>query len=550
MSQGDFFSGLVQGLGSSISQMHQQKMERDYQDKTNRLNILMSASKDPNMLNSVRREVLRQGLNEFGPKYGALADVIVQDHDVATGRQLAGGVQEADLPDMPTTPASLQGLMGLVQQGQGPVVTDNMGAPPPSGTSKGGKNVRLPQMNPASSWEDPANHISAPAQPGAVQDPNQTVQGASSPFSGNLFNQGGSAPVTRSATGGTAANPSQAEIGVEQARKVMRATIGVMPSRPEALRSDSLSPNQEDQYRQMSQVRQQMGLQQAAQQSQAMWEMQNITIPMKNLEATLQDQSMTKQIAAHLASIPAQQQAQVLGQISAQLSAAKMAGVQLGPNEIKQMLGVNPFADPAANARAARVGLEQDLQSTDSTVKAAAMREVEKDDISKLDSKTLIAYRIAQIHDMQENKQVVAKDKAALVEGNQRAAAILKDTRRIQSRANDIYAGMDPVAKINGGQKTAFSQAMQEAKSMQESVAAQIAQSISVGKTPVTLGELLSQYRQQIKGRRGAKSFAQVLQAAYNDSNVVVIDDGTDVESTSTDQSPAQSLMPKLFGSQ
>lgn len=230
MSKGNFFSGLVQGLGGSIAQMHQQKTARDYEDKMTRLNILLSASKDPNMLNSVRRGVLREAFGTMGKGYEGLADLIVQNQEVDTGRKVNGEVVETDVDEPTIDPRAIKIPTVSQPQGRGPMVQ-------PDGT--------LPPMPTPTDAHD-----------AAMQDRAGMQQ--QSPFSGSLFGGGeGPSPVTTAATGGMSANPSQAEVAVEQARKILR----IMPQRPKMMQSDDMSPAMIEEARQRRLMQEQRGYQ-------------------------------------------------------------------------------------------------------------------------------------------------------------------------------------------------------------------------------------------------------------------------------------------------
>jgi hypothetical protein len=529
MSTGDFFSGLVQGLGGSIAQMHQQKTERDYQDRMTRLNILMSASRDPNMQNSVRREVLRQGLSEFGPKYAGLADTIVQDHDVDTGRQVAGGTQEYDVPDISPQPIRPPGLDMPVDSRQ-PMVSSSGNAPrikgrtgrtgsPPERTNIPGNVVAGGQMQ-----------VGSGAMAAYGQGMDGSAQLGAGPFSGNLGTGGESAaPVTQSMTGGMSANPTPAEVQVEHMRKILR----IMPSRPETLRSDSMSPAQEDQYRQMDMTRQQTSIQQQAAQSGKMWELQNITIPTMKLENELRDESLTREIKAHLAAIPAQEQAQILGQINGQIAAAKAAGVTLTPDNLKQMMGINPYADPAATDSARRAQLFRDKNSSDPAVRQGAELQI-RQEWAQLQGTQANALR-----DVVGAQQVLqggspaqqSRDAANMaVEAKRRASAVFKNVDLIRNRAKAIQAQLDvddPVGKPMGTHiKTALEQASKEVETMRQNVEAQIGLALTAGKQPVLYSEALKEYQSHPNPQ--GLTFQQVLDKLEASADVVLIDDGTD----------------------
>jgi hypothetical protein len=504
MSKGDFFSGLVQGLGGSMAQMHQQKMQKDYQDRMTELQIMLSAAKDENMPNLARRELLRKGLGNFNKKFANLADLIVPQYEVETGKKINGMTEETDTDEPTFNPGQVVGPASGSSQRQGPLVTSDSSMPPPLYGQGQDRNTILAG----------GDQSEIPGQP----DPNRLPQPG-------LPGMGmeGSAPVTQAMTGGSAVNPTQAEVAVEQARKMLR----IMPARPQMLSSDQLSPAQIGQYNQEKSLRRELDLREQASQSSRMWEMQNVTVPLLRINQQIGNENMQKEIAVRLAAIPMEQRAKMLATISSQMEAAKAAGLTLSPMDLKQILGISP--DPVETAQRMRVQLERDLQSEDPLVKQAAMRQIEQSDLSTLDSKLGIMYKREQILKMQrgDESDIANKERTFNLEGLRRAQAILANPDLIEKRAQEIYQSMDPVEKLSGGMAKARAAAANELKVNMQGVAAQIALALQVGKHPVTIGEALRMYN-EAPGRK-TKAFTQVLADLYNDPNTVVIDDGTPV---------------------
>lgn len=507
MSKGSFFSGLVQGFGSGMADMHRLKLEQDRQAHAEQLQILMAAAQNPMATGSVKRAAFKAML---GPN-AALADVLFPNQQVQVGTKMVNGQVVDDGPGV-ETPQPVMAPMPQRPQMSGPMV-------PPEGrdprqnsiADKNGNNSITYDNTPPSSPLDPGYQGSQPQQ---------------SPFSGGLFNQQdeGPAPVTRAATGGIAANPTNAMETVEMARRLLK----VMPARPQAIMrgTDDMTEGDITQARQLQTMQAQSDIQTRAGQSNALWEMQNIKKPLMQMESEIRSEEMMREVRLRLSAIPAETQAKIIGKLNGTINAAKLANVPLTPADIKQVLDI--ATSPAETDSARRTQLELDSHSDIPEVRQGALREIAAQNANIAQSQASALNAISSANNRgSEESPAAQRVRLAQIQTDaiRRARVALSTPAVVEARAKQIFESMGEIEQYQKGMTAARTQARADIQLQLQSVSSEIALAVEAGKEPILVSEALAKYK--ASPNPNGVTFEQFLAELESHSEIHLVDDGT-----------------------